>query len=88
MPHFCVSEPGLPIRRQAIIWINAELSLIEPLRIKFSEIWIEIFFIKENTSEQVVCILYYKYFQMDSRSWKKIQYYSCGICFFFFISID
>ena len=46
VPHLCVgvgSDNGLsPIRRQAIIWTNAEILLTEPLRTKFSEISIEI----------------------------------------------
>ena len=50
MTHICVSkltiigsDNGLsPGRRQAIIWTNAELLLVGPLRTKFSEILIEI----------------------------------------------
>ena len=38
-----VSDNGLsPSRRQAIIWINAWISLIEPLGTNFSEVVIEI----------------------------------------------
>ena len=48
--HICVgkttslgSDNGLsPLRRQAIIWTNADLLSIGPLGIYFSEIWIEI----------------------------------------------
>ena len=48
--HICVrkltligSNNGLsPGRRQAIIWTNDGILLIEPLGTKFSEIWIEI----------------------------------------------
>ena len=50
MTHTCVSklntiasDNGLsPDRRQAIIWINAEILLIGPLGTNFSEILIEI----------------------------------------------
>ena len=50
MKHICVgnltiigSDNGLlPDRRQAIIWTNAGLLLIGPIRTHFSEIWIEI----------------------------------------------
>ena len=48
--HICVSKLNiigsvnglLPGRRQAIIWTNAGIMLIEPLRTKFSESFIEI----------------------------------------------
>ena len=50
MTHICVgklafigSDNGLsPDRRQAIIWTNAGILLIEPLETNFSEIFIEI----------------------------------------------
>ena len=47
----------LPGRRQAIIWTNAAILLIETLRTIFSEIWNEIhaIFIQENAFENVVC---------------------------------
>ena len=48
--HICVSKQTIigsdngvsPGRRQASIWTNDEILLIEPLGIKFSEIFIEI----------------------------------------------
>ena len=46
-----------PVRRQAIIWTSAELSLlIRPLRTNFSEILIKVqnIFIHENASENIV----------------------------------
>ena len=45
MPHICVSESGQPIRRQAIIYTNAELLSIGPLGKNFSEILNKIYFI-------------------------------------------
>ena len=66
--HICVgnltvigSDNGLsPDRRQAIIWTNAGISLIEPLRTNFSEISIEIhtFSFKKM------------YFKMSSVKWR------------------
>ena len=63
--HICIgkltiigSDNGLsPGRRQAIIWTNAGILLIEPLGTSFSEILIgiQIFFIQENALENVVC---------------------------------
>ena len=49
--HICVSKLTIfgsdngmsPDRRQAVIWTNAGILLIEPLRTKFSEIFIEIY---------------------------------------------
>ena len=64
MTHKCVSkltivglDNGLsPGRCQAIIWTNAGILLIGPLRINFSEILIENhIFIQENAFENVVC---------------------------------
>ena len=65
MTHICVSklttigsDNGLsPGRRQAIIWANGGIFLIETLGTHFSEILIEIltFFIQENVFESVVC---------------------------------
>ena len=65
MTHICVSEltiigsdNGLsPGRRQAIIWNNAGLLLIEPLGTNLSEISIGIqtFSLKKNAFENVVC---------------------------------
>ena len=62
--HICVnklaivgSDNGLaPTRRQAIIWTNVGILLIEPLGTNFSEILIEIitFFSQENAFENVV----------------------------------
>ena len=50
------SDNGLsPIRRQAIIWMNAGLLWIGPLGTKFSEISIKNIFIHENASENTVC---------------------------------
>ena len=51
-----VSDNGLsPSRRQAIIWINAWISLIEPLGANFSEVVIEIhIFSFKNAFERVV----------------------------------
>ena len=52
------SDNGLaPGRRQAIIWINAALSLIGPLGTNFSEILIESLniFIQEIAFESIVC---------------------------------
>ena len=52
------SDNGLsPGRRQAIIWNNAGLLLIEPLGTNFSEIsiWIQNIFIQENALEHVIC---------------------------------
>ena len=47
------SDNGLsPGRRQAIIWNNARIMLIEPLGTSFSEIWMEI---EENTFKNVIC---------------------------------
>ena len=47
------SENGLsPSRCQAIIWTNAGILLIGPLKTTFSEILIEI---QENAFENVVC---------------------------------
>ena len=64
MTHICVSnltiigsDNGLsPGRRQAIIWTNAGILLIEPLGANFSEILIKMlfFFIQENAFESVV----------------------------------
>ena len=63
--HICVSkltiigsDNGLsPDRRQAIIWTNAGILLIEPLGTNFSEILIEIltFSFKKKAFESVVC---------------------------------
>ena len=46
-----------PGQRQVIIWTNAGILLICPLRTKFSEMLIEIhaFLFKKNTCENVVC---------------------------------
>ena len=65
MTHICVSEltnigsdNGLsPGARQAIIWNNIVLLLIEPLGTNVSElsIGIQTFFIQENALEHVVC---------------------------------
>ena len=52
-----VSDNGLPPgQRQAIIWTNTAILLIEPLGTNFSEILIEIhtFSFKKNTFENVV----------------------------------
>ena len=47
MSHICVSKLGYlwlsPDGRQAIIWTNAEILLIEPLEMIFSEIFFEIY---------------------------------------------
>ena len=63
--HICVSkltiigsDNGLsPGRRQAIIWTNAEMLLIQTLERNFCETLSEIqyIFIQENTSENVIC---------------------------------
>ena len=63
MTHICTSkvtiigsDNGLsPVRRQAIIWTNAEILLIEPLGTTLSDIFIEVdtFSILENIFENV-----------------------------------
>ena len=62
--HICVNkltiigpDNGLsPGRRQAIIWPNAGILLIEPLRTKLCEIFIKIHnLIQENAFENVFC---------------------------------
>ena len=63
--HICVSKLSIigrdnglsPGRRQAIIWTNDGILLIGPLGTNFSEILIEIqiFSLKENTFENVLC---------------------------------
>ena len=63
--HICIgkltiidSDNGLePSRHQAIIWTNAGIVLIGPLRTNFSEIfdWNSNIFIEENTLENVAC---------------------------------
>ena len=63
MTHICVgnltsigSENGLsPSQRQAIIWTNAGILLIEPLGTNFSEILIEIAF--ESVLYEMVAML-------------------------------
>ena len=62
MPHICVSvsigsDIGLsPIRRQAIIWTNTGILLIEPLGTKLCETLIEIHtFSLKDASETIVC---------------------------------
>ena len=57
--HKCVNKLNnglLPDRRQAIIWTNAGILLIGPLRTNFSEIFIGIhtIFIQENALQNVV----------------------------------
>ena len=46
-----------PGRREAIIWTNTGILLIDPQGTNFSEIFIEIytFFIQENAFENIVC---------------------------------
>ena len=73
MTHICVgkltiigSDNGLsPGRRQAIIWTNAEILLIRPLRTNFSEILIEfhIFSIKKRC-----------------RLWNGVHFVSASMC--------
>ena len=52
-----VSDNGLlPIRHQAILWTNAGVLSIGPIRTNFSEILIKIkIFIHKNASENIVC---------------------------------
>ena len=62
--HICVSKVTIvdsgnglsPVRRQAIIWTNAGILLIEPLGINFSEILLKKSnsFIQKNAFENVV----------------------------------
>ena len=63
MTHICVCKLTiigshdrlLPWRRQAIVWANAGISLIEPLGTNFSEILNWKIFIQESAFENVVC---------------------------------
>ena len=69
------SENGLsPDRRQAIIWTNKDISLIEPLGTNFNEIWIKICFsFRENAFENVVGINFCPQFNVLHKK------YLCGI---------
>ena len=64
-----VSDNGLsPGRRQAIIWTNAEILLIEPLETNFSEILIGI----EISSFKKMCL------KMSSAKWR--PFFSASMC--------
>ena len=47
----------LPVRHQAIAWINADLWAVGPMRTNFSEIWMKIQnkIFHEDANEYVVC---------------------------------